>query len=447
MNGTKILIVDDEVIMRESLAGWLERDGHYIEKAGSGEEALEKIKTVRFDILLLDIKMGGISGLEVLKNVKENDSDVEVVMITAYGSIPTAIEAIKNGAYDYLLKPFDPNELGVLINKIIKHQAQARENLYLREQYKDRARFESMIGQSLPMQEIFDLIQDIAPVDSTVLILGETGTGKGLAAKAIHTASPLSEGPFVIVNCGSIPEHLMESELFGHQKGAFTDARETKKGRLELAHGGTIFLDEIGEISMRMQIDLLRVLEDRVFYRVGGTQPISADFRVIAATNRDLEEAIKKGTFREDLYYRLNVISFTMPSLRKRKEDIPLLTEHFIRRFSQETKKQIDSISREAMDEIMIYEWPGNVRELENAIERAVVVGKGRSIQPGDLPLFRAEFQNLPGSSSLREVEKYHIMNILNENRWNISRRAKIIEIDRSTLYNKIKAYGINKSS
>ncbi len=447
MSGTKILIVDDEVIMRESLAGWLERDGHLVEKAGSGEEALENIKTVRFDILLVDIKMGGISGLEVLKNVKENDSDVEVVMITAYGSIPTAIEAIKNGAYDYLLKPFDPSELGVLINKIIKHQAQARENLYLREQYKDRTRFESMIGQSPPMQEVFDLIQDIAPVESTVLILGETGTGKGLAAKAIHTASPLSEGPFVIVNCGSIPEHLMESELFGHQKGAFTDARETKKGRLELAHGGTIFLDEIGEISMRMQIDLLRVLEDRVFYRVGGTQPISADFRVIAATNRNLEEAIREGIFREDLYYRLNVISFKMPPLRKRKEDIPLLAEHFIRRFSQETKKQIDTISREAMDEIMIYEWPGNVRELENAIERAVVVGKGRSIQPGDLPLFRAEYQNLPGSSSLREIEKLHITTILNENKWNISKSAKILEIDRSTLYNKIKAYGINKSS
>ncbi len=447
MNGTKILIVDDEVIMRESLAGWLERDGHLVEKAGSGEEALEKIKTVRFDILLVDIKMGGISGLEVLKNVKESDSDVEVVMITAYGSIPTAIEAMKNGAYDYLLKPFDPNELGVLINKIIKYQAQARENLYLKEQYKDRTRFESMIGQSLPMQEVFDLIQDIAPVESTVLILGETGTGKGLAAKAIHTASPLSEGPFVVVNCGSIPEHLMESELFGHQKGAFTDASETKKGRLELAHGGTIFLDEIGEISMRMQIDLLRVLEDRVFYRVGGTQPITADFRVIAATNRNLEEAVQEGIFREDLYYRLNVISFKMPPLRKRKEDIPLLTEHFIRRFSQETKKQINTISRDAMDEIMMYEWPGNVRELENAIERAVVVGKGRSIQPGDLPLFRAEYQKQPGSSSLREVEKLHIMNILKENKWNISKSAKILEVDRSTLYNKIKSYGIDKSS
>ncbi|MBT8331944.1 MAG: sigma-54 dependent transcriptional regulator, partial [Deltaproteobacteria bacterium] len=376
MSNIKILIVDDELIMRESLAGWLERDGHVVQTAASGEEALEKIEEIHFDILLVDIKMEGISGLDVLRKVKESDPDAEVVMITAYGSIPSAIEAMKDGAFDYMLKPFDPNELGVLIEKIVQHQEQARENIYLKEQYKDRTRFESMIGQSKPMQKIFDLICDVAPMDSTVLITGQTGTGKGLAAKAIHTNSSRRNGPFVIVNCGAIPEHLMESELFGHQKGAFTDAKETKKGRLELAHGGTLFLDEIGEISMRMQIDLLRVLEDRVFYRVGGTQPIEVDFRVIAATNRDLETAIKSGDFREDLFYRLNVISFIMPSLSQRKEDIPLLAEHFLYRFSQETNKPIDSISREAMDEMMIYDWPGNIRELENAIERAVVVGR-----------------------------------------------------------------------
>ncbi|MGD8723926.1 MAG: sigma-54 dependent transcriptional regulator, partial [Desulfobacterales bacterium] len=271
MSSIKILIVDDELIMRESLAGWLERDGHDVKTAASGEEALEKITDTHFDILLVDIKMEGISGLDVLRSVKDSDPDAEVIMITAYGSIPSAIEAMKDGAFDYLLKPFDPNELGVLIEKIIQHQEQARENIYLKEQYKERTRFESMIGQSKPMQEIFDLICDVAPMDSTVLITGETGTGKGLAAKAIHTNSPRRNGPFVTVNCGAIPEHLMESELFGHQKGAFTDAKETKKGRLELAHGGTLFLDEIGEISMRMQIDLLRVLEGRVFYRVGGT--------------------------------------------------------------------------------------------------------------------------------------------------------------------------------
>ena len=445
MGNTKILIVDDELIMRESLAGWLERDGHEIATAPSGEEALEILKEARFDILLVDIKMEGISGLEVLKHVKENDPDVDVVMITAYGSISTAIDAMKNGAYDYLLKPFDPNELGVLIEKIIRHQAQAMENLYLKEQYKERTRFESMIGQSRPMQEVFDLIQDVAPMNSTVLITGETGTGKGLAAKAIHSNSPRSQGPFVIVNCGAIPDHLMESELFGHQKGAFTNAIETKKGRLELAHGGTLFLDEIGEIGMRMQIDLLRMLEDRVFYRVGGTQPIEADFRVIAATNRDLEKAIEEGMFRKDLFYRLNVISFQMPSLRERKEDIPLLTEHFLLRYTHETNKSIDKISREATDELMLYEWPGNVRELENAIERAVVVGKERKIMAEDLPIFNPEAPPAVLVKSIKEVEKVHISQILDENNWNIARTAKILGINRSTLYTKIKAYDIRK--
>jgi DNA-binding NtrC family response regulator len=447
VNSTKILIVDDELIMRESLSGWLERDGHDVQTAISGEEALEKLNETRFDIILLDIKMEGMSGLEVLSKVMESDPDVAVVMITAYGSIPTAIEAMKNGAYDYMLKPFDPNELGVLIEKIIQHQEQTREVLYLKEQFKERTRFESMIGQSKPMQEIFDLICDVAPMDSTVLITGETGTGKGLAAKAIHTNSSRCNGPFVTVNCGAIPEHLMENELFGHQKGAFTDAKETKRGRLELAHGGTLFLDEIGEIGMRMQIDLLRVLEDGVFYRVGGTQPMEADFRVIAATNRDLENAIKEGSFREDLFYRLNVISFQMPPLKARKEDLPLLAEHFLYRFSQETNKPIDKISREAMDELMLYDWPGNVRELENAVERAVVVGKGREILPEDLPILCHEPTRVPQSSTLQEVEKAHVQHILDENQWNIARSAKVLGIDRSTLYSKIKRYKIEKTA
>ena len=445
MSGAKILIVDDESIMRESLGGWLERDGHYIEKAKSGEEAIERIKDTKFDIILLDIKMEGIDGLEVLKLVKESDPDTEVIMITAYGSIASAIDAMKNGAYDYLLKPFDPNELGLLIDKVIEHQAQTREILYLKEQHRDRTRFESMIGQSPAMQNIFDLIQDVAPMNSTVLITGETGTGKGLAAKAIHTNSKCSEGPFVTVNCGAIPEHLMESELFGYQKGAFTDAKETKKGRLELAHEGTLFLDEIGEISIRMQIDLLRVLEDRVFYRVGGTHPIETDFRVIAATNKNLEEAIKQGTFREDLYYRLNVISFRMPSLDERKEDIPLLVEHFLYRFSKETNKSVEQISREAIDELMLYEWPGNVRELENAIERAVVVTKSRKIMPEDLPIFRSDHILSPPDNSLKEIERTHITQILDKTNWNISKSAEVLCIDRSTLYNKIKRYQIRK--
>jgi DNA-binding NtrC family response regulator len=442
MSGTQILIVDDERIMRDSLAGWLNRDGHAVETAASGEEALEIIKKKRFDILLVDIKMEGISGLEVLRQVTESDPDVAVIMITAYGSISTAIEAMKNGARDYLLKPFDPEELGVLIEKIVDEQARSRETLFLKEAYEERTRFESMIGQSRPMQSVFDFIRDIAPSEATILITGETGTGKGLAAKAIHSQSPRCDGPFVVVNCGAIPEHLMESELFGHQKGAFTDAKETKKGRLELAHGGTLFLDEIGEIGMRMQIDLLRVLEDRVFYRVGGTQPIEADFRVITATNRDLEEAIAKEAFREDLFYRLNVISFAMPPLRERKEDIPLLVEHFLHRFSQETNRPVDGINREALDEMMLYDWPGNVRELQNAVERAVVVGKRRKIQPEDLPFCLAP-AGLPTGSALKDVERAHIARVLDENQWNVARTARILEIDRSTLYTKIRRYNL----
>lgn len=447
MTIAKILIVDDETIMRESLAGWLERDGHAVQTARSGEEALRKCKENHFDILLLDIKMEGMSGLEVLRRVKESDADVAVVMITAYGSIATAIEAMKNGAFDYMLKPFDPNELGVLIEKIIRHQQQARENLYLKEQFKERTRFENMIGQSEPMQKVFDLICDVAPADTTVLISGETGTGKGLAAKAIHSHSRRCHGPYVVVNCGAIPEHLMETELFGHMKGAFTDAKETKKGRLELAHGGTLFLDEIGEIGMRMQIDLLRVLEDRVFYRVGGTQPLEADFRVVAATNRSLEQAIQDGRFREDLYYRLNVVGLTLPPLRQRKQDIPLLADHFLHRYVQETHRPVDHISRGALDEMMVYDWPGNVRELENAIERAVVVGKARQILPEDLPIVCRATVAAARATTLEDVEKAHIRQILSDHQWNVARSARVLGIDRSTLYSKIKRYALQKNA
>jgi DNA-binding NtrC family response regulator len=353
---------------------------------------------------------------------------------------------MKDGAHDYLLKPFEPETLTVLIEKILERRARDRENLYLRAAHQERTKFENLIGQSPAMQEVFDLIQEVAPTDSTVLITGETGTGKELVAKAIHTRSSRAQGPFVAVNCGALPEHLMESEIFGHQKGAFTDAKTTKKGRLELAFGGSLFLDEVGEISVRMQIDLLRVLEEQKFYRVGGTQPIEADFRVIAATNKDLEQAVREGSFRQDLYYRLKVISIQIPPLRKRKEDIPLLADHFRLRFAQETNKEIGSISREALDEMMLYDWPGNIRELENAIERAVVVGKSRSIQPQDLPIFSSTQSRGPQDLSLREMEKEHIASILEQTNWNIKKSAEILGIDRSTLYHKLKRYGLSKT-
>jgi len=444
MNRARILIVDDELILRESLQGWLERDGHDVEAVASGEEALESVRQTRYDILFLDIKLDGMNGLDVLKHVRDIDPDISVVMITAYGSISTAVQAMKDGAYDYLLKPFEPEGLGVLIEKIMQNKAQARETQYLRAEHKERTRFENLIGQSEALQKVFDLIMDVAPMDSTVLITGETGTGKELAAKAIHTHSQRCQGPFVAVNCGSIPEHLMESELFGYQKGAFTDAKTTKKGRLELAYDGTLFLDEIGDITPRMQIDLLRVLEEKRFYRVGGTQPIEANFRIITATNKNLAQAVKEGSFREDLFYRVNVISFEMPPLRRRKDDIPLLAEHFRFRFVQETNKEIDSISRAAIDELMMYEWPGNVRELENAIERAVVVGKGRQITPEDLPISSGAVAE-PAGGSLQEVEKNHIQAILEQTGWNIKRSAQILGIDRSTLYNKMKRFHISR--
>ncbi|OGR22042.1 MAG: Fis family transcriptional regulator [Desulfobacterales bacterium RIFOXYA12_FULL_46_15] len=442
MAQTRILIVDDEMVIRESLAGWLRRDGYDVGTVASGEEAVDLLKQKGFDILLLDIQLDGLSGMELLSHVKEEYPDIDVVMITAFGSVQSAVQAMKSHAFDYLLKPFDPDELGLMIKKLIEHRARKQENIFLKEEYEIRTRFESMIGQSKVMQDLFRLIEDIRDVNSSVLITGETGTGKGLAAKAIHSNSRFRNGPFVSVNCGAIPKHIMESELFGHRKGAFTDAKETRKGRLEMASGGTLFLDEIGEISMRMQVDLLQVLEDKIFYKVGGTQPITADFRVIAATNADLEKAIKDRTFREDLYYRLNVISFTMPPLRERKEDIPLLAEHFLKKFTQEVNRGVERISRDAMDELMLYEWPGNVRELSNAVERAVVVCRTRTITPLDLPIGTSREEELKTRYfSLDDVEKEHILKVLIQTGWNISKSSAILGIDRSTLYNKINRY------
>ncbi len=446
MEQIKILVVDDELVIRESLSGWLERDGYYVGKVPSGEAAVEILKKEIFNILLLDIQMDGMSGMDVLAHVKDHYPDTDVIMITAFGSIPSAVQAMKSHAFDYLLKPFDPDELGVLIQRVVGHQARKKENQFLRQEVEQRNRFESMIGQSKPMQEIFNLIDDFKDTDTTVLITGETGTGKGLAAKAIHSNSPHQEGPFVSVNCGAIPSHLMESELFGHQKGAFTDAKETRKGRLEMANGGTLFLDEIGEISMRMQIDLLQVLEDKIFYKVGGTQPITTNFRVIAATNADIETAIKERTFREDLYYRLNIISFNMPPLRERKEDIPLLAQHFLSKFNQEVNRGVEQINRSAMDELMLHEWPGNVRELSNAIERAVVVCRTRTITPDDLPIVTSLEDELKKKYfSLSDIEQQHISGILEQTGWNISKSSSILGIDRSTLYNKIKRYDLEK--
>jgi DNA-binding NtrC family response regulator len=442
----KILIVDPARAARDKLADCLTERGYDVTAAEPGDAALALMHNQRFNVLLVDVGEDGSVGLELLKNVKNSDPDIVVIMMAAYGSIRNAVDCMREGAHDYLLKPVQPDKLCGRLHEIMARRFQVGSAASSNEFLIPTDRFESMIAQSMAMQRIFQLIQDVAPMDSTVLITGETGTGKELAAKAIHTNSTRRNGPFVTVNCGAVPENLMESELFGYQKGAFTSAAETKKGRLELAHGGTLFLDEIGEISMRMQVDLLRVLENRVFYRVGGTQPLEADFRVIAATNRDLMASVTTGDFREDFYYRLNVISFEMPPLRERKEDIPLLAEHFLLRYIQETGKNVRKISRGAMDEMMLHEWPGNVRELRNAIERAVVIGKSEQIVPDDLPFFRPECPPSVFSGSLRQMERAHITHVLVENDWNMTRCARLLGIDRSTLYNKIKRYQIQKT-
>jgi DNA-binding NtrC family response regulator len=442
----KILIVDQDRAARDKLADCLTERGYNVTTTSPGDAALALLHNQRFNVLLADVGEDGSSGLEILQHAKDSDPDLVVVMMAAYGSIRNAVACMKKGAHDYLLKPIQPDKLCGRLHEIMARRFQSDNGNAQGDFIIPTDRFESMIAQSVAMQRIFQLIQDVAPMDSTVLITGETGTGKELAAKAIHSNSNRRQGPFVTVNCGSIPENLMESELFGYQKGAFTSAADTKKGRLELAHGGTLFLDEIGEISMRMQVDLLRVLENRVFYRVGGTQPLEANFRVIAATNRDLKSSVATGDFREDFYYRLNVISFEMPPLRERKEDIPLLAEHFLLRYIHETGKRVRRISRGAMDEMMLHEWPGNVRELRNAIERAVVIGRADQIAPEELPFYRPECPPSVFNGTLRQMEKGHIVHILNENDWNMSRCARILGIDRSTLYNKIKRYNIQKS-
>jgi DNA-binding NtrC family response regulator len=441
---TSILIVDSDRTARSTLADCLMERGYNVATTSPGDEARSLLGSQHFDILLADVGEDGETGLELLRLAKAVEPDMAAIMMTGYGSVLNAVECMKLGAHDYLLKPIRPDELCGRLQEILSHQIYPK-NAYAGKAYTAGDRFESMIAQSVSMQRVFQMIQDVAPMDTTVLITGETGTGKELAAKAIHTNSTRRNGPFVAVNCGAIPENLMESELFGYQKGAFTSAAETKKGRLELAHGGTLFLDEVGEISTRMQVDLLRVLENRIFYRVGGTQPLEANFRVIAATNRDLLAAVNTGRFREDLFYRMNVISIEMPPLRERKEDIPLLAEHFLLRYIHETGKGALKVSRGAMDEMMLHEWPGNIRELRNAIERAVVVCKSDRIKPEELPFYRPDCPEPAFSGSLRQMEIAHITYVLNVNDWNMTRAAGILGIDRSTLYNKIKRYKIKK--
>lgn len=447
----KFMVVDDELIVREALAAWLEKEGASVDRAETGEQALELLDKDFYDILFVDIKMPGMSGFDLLKRVREKFPTTVVVIITAYGTVEHAVQAMKLGANDFLVKPFDPEGLGLLVAKLMEHKRLLEERQYLEGQLtRCWGGPEEIIGQSPAMIELFDTVSEMAASESSVLILGETGTGKELVARAIHANSDRIGGPFVPINCGAIPESLLESEIFGHEKGSFTGASRPKKGLIEVASGGTLFLDEVGEISPKMQIDLLRVLQERTFYRVGAVKPLTADFRLISATHRDLTAEIARGTFRQDFFYRINVITLRVPPLRERREDIPLLVNHFLQRFAKETNKDVDSVSSEAMYILESYDWPGNIRELENAIERAVVTSKKRVVTPEAFAHLNPQAVCSPpvnGPRSLADAERAHITRILEEEEWNVTRAAKTLEVDRSTLYKKMKKYGLERTA
>ncbi len=446
---TAILVVDDEEIVRDSLASWLEEDGYRVETAPDGPTALAKLAEQGYAILLVDLKMPGMDGLQVLEQARTTQPDAQVIIMTAYATVDTAVQAMKQGAYDYLVKPFEPEELSLMVGKLTNAQALRRENVLLRKALKRQFEFKEMVSKSPRMEAVFELARTAAKSNSTVLILGDSGTGKEVLARAIHAESPRREGPFVGVSCAALTESLLESELFGHEKGAFTGAVGSARGKFEIAGGGTLFLDEIGDISPKLQLDLLRVLDAHEFRRVGSSQLIRTDVRIIAATNRDLKKLVESGVFREDLYYRLNVIPVTIPPLRERREDIPLLVEHFLTQFRVEMHKPLEGVSTEALEILMAHDWPGNVRELRNVLERGAVLAHGPILTPLELELATPA---PPGGTpttetpdSLREVERRHIEATLKQYHWNITRSAKALGIDRVTLYNKIKRYQIRE--
>ncbi|MGD8815943.1 MAG: sigma-54 dependent transcriptional regulator [Acidobacteriota bacterium] len=443
----RILVVDDEAIVLESLAEWFKQDGYSVGTARNGKEALHAIGEDDYDIALLDIKMPGMDGLELQSRLVEQRPDLTIIIMTAYASVDSAVSALKAGAYDYITKPFDPEELSLLVRRASEHRSLQKENIRLKESIDAIAPSSAIIGDSPAMHRVLELIAAVAASDATALIKGESGTGKELVARAIHAQSARRYNPLVVVNCGALTESLLESELFGHEKGAFTGAQYRHKGKFELADGGTVFLDEIADIGPHVQVDLLRVLEDKTITRVGGTHPIPVSFRVVAATNKDLEAMVENGDFRDDLYWRLNVFTIEIPPLRERGGDIPLLAAHFIRQFTRSMNRPPMELAPEALDALAAYDWPGNVRELQNAIERAVVVGSPPIIKVGDLPARITTTEPAPGRRSLAEMERVHIASVLEANDWNISRSAEVLGIDRGTLYNKIKKYELHNPS
>lgn len=470
----QILVVDDEEKMRNLLKKVLVKQGFSVRTAPNGIDALGKVKENPFDIVIADIRMPEMNGMEVLKAVKEIRPEIYVIIMTAFGSIDSAVEAMKKGAYDYITKPFKMSEISIVVGKAFEEKRLREEVASLRKEVRSKYKFDNIVGKSKVMQDIFDLIRRVSDSKSTVLIYGKSGTGKELVAKAIHYNSPRKDKTFVAVNCSAIPETLLESELFGHVKGSFTGAVATRKGLFEAADGGTIFLDEIGDISPAMQVKLLRVLQEREIRRVGGPETIKVDIRLIAASNQNLEEAVKRGEFRDDLFYRINVISIVLPELKDRQDDIPLLANYFLEKYSQGEKKEIKSISKEAMNLLLNYHWPGNVRELENVIERAIALGNHSEILPGDLPTsisgvvavvrlgthqemqtgglspnirdsekISAVRETLPENATIEELERDYIARVLKNTKGHKINTARILGIDRRTLYRKLKKYNL----
>jgi DNA-binding NtrC family response regulator len=439
-----ILIVDDELSVRDSLTKWFIEDGYKADSAADAEEALKKLKPGVWDIIFLDIKLPGMDGMELQQRIKGIDPNATIIMITAYATVDTAVKSLKEGAHDYVTKPVDPDYLSHLVANVVKQRQLLSENIQLKERIQELYEIDQIVGDSPAMQKVFELIKTVAPTDTSVMIRGESGTGKELIARAIHSNSPRRFFPIITVNCGGLTEGLTESEFFGHEKGAFTGALYRRKGKFEMANGGTIFLDEVGNIDMKAQTDLLRVIETKQFTRVGGDEIIEVDFRLICATNRDLELAVKEGKFREDLYYRLNVFSISIPPLRERRSDVVLLCNYFLGKLANSINKPAAGFSPEALERLKAHDWRGNVRELRNAVERAIVVAKGPTITLDDLPI--------PPSSgkaaedrSLEGMESVHIKSVLEQMGWNITRSAEMLGIDRATLYSKIKKYGLRK--
>jgi len=448
----KILVADDETSHRQMIEAVLAAEGYEVTQAEDGQAAISAVEDRFYDLVIMDVRMPNVDGIQALQKIKQISPDIPVIIMTAYASVGSAVDALKSSAYDYLIKPLDIDELKILVDKALRHHQLEQENVYLKERLGDRFDFSNIIGRSPSMTRLFETVALVAPSEATALIVGESGTGKELIANAIHQNSPRKDRPFIIVNCAALPETLLESELFGHEKGAFTGAITRKQGRFQLAHNSSIFLDEIAEMTPATQAKILRVLQEREFEPVGSTQTIKVATRVIAATNKNLEEEIQAGRFREDLYYRLNVVTVDVPPLRQRREDIPLLADFFLKQYAEKNRRLIKGFTPRATDLLMRYEWPGNVRELENIIERAVIMSRGEMVTPLEFPtdlqnldeeLKEARIDLTPGRS-LKEVEKVLVLRTLEETGGNRTHAARILGISRRTLQLKLKEYGIN---